>query len=404
MTSLQAAVTDVLNRDACTGCGLCTHLDSAITMELDKKGYLRPSYREAPAPIPDAERIFERGCPGVQVSAPALPEHGQPDRLLGPHVGIWQAWSTDEEIRLAGSSGGVLTALHAWLLAEGRAAQITGAAAGPRTPRRTVPVTIMTRDAALRAAGSRYAPVAALDNPDVLRTEVAVTGKPCEIAAWRSAAPALTGAETPLLLSFFCAGTPSQHATDTLLNELGIPVAASVDSLRYRGNGWPGNFTARSGELDVSVDYDQSWGRVLGPTTQWRCKICPDGVGQSADIVCADSWETDERGYPTFAEGAGLSALIARTALGRDAILAAEAAGVISLRPLTMSDLAKAQPLQVNRRRFLFARLLGSRLAGRRPPKFRGFHLLRLTARHPRQAIRVLRGTFRRVRAAGRTR
>src|SRR5690606_37961123 len=116
-------------------------------MELNEKGYLRPSLSEKTAPVPGAERIFQRGCPGVQVTAPAPPPDAKQDRLLGPYVGIWQAWSTDEEIRLAGSSGGVLTALHTWLLGEGHATQITGAAADARAPRRTVPVTITTRDA-----------------------------------------------------------------------------------------------------------------------------------------------------------------------------------------------------------------------------------------------------------------
>lgn len=400
MTGLQELIADVLDRDACAGCGLCPRLDAGITMRLDDRGYLRPIYEGPSAPREGAAELFARSCPGMRITAPPAPAGAEQDTLLGPNVGLWQAWATDAETRTAGSSGGVLTALHAWLLESGRAARITGAAAQPSSPRRTVPVTITTREQALAAAGSRYAPVGALDNPDVFRSDSAVAAKPCEVAALRSAAPQLVEGEAPLLLSFFCAGTPSQKATESLLTELGVSPDDHVDALRYRGNGWPGRFTARSGHLEVSADYDESWGRVLGPTTQWRCKICPDGVGQAADIVCADSWETDERGYPTFAEGDGISALIARTPRGRDVILAAVEAGVIAVRPLEGVKLRDAQPLQTARRRFLFARLLGSRLAGRRPPHYRGFALLRLTIARPREAIRVLRGTFRRVRAA----
>lgn len=396
MTVLQPAIAAVVARDACSGCGLCTRLDSGITMALDDRGYLRPSYTGPSAAIDDAERVFDRSCPGVVVRAGRTPAGGTRDPLLGAHVGAWQAWANDEEIRHAGSSGGALTALNTWLLSAGRATTLTGAAVDQRAPRRTVPVTIMTRAEALAAAGSRYAPVAALDNPAVLTAE-AVTGKPCEIAAFRQASPALRGDDEPLLLSFFCAGTPSQRATDTLLEELGVTADDEVDSLRYRGNGWPGRFLARSGDREVSADYDESWGKTLGPTTQWRCKICPDGVGESADVVCADSWETDERGYPTFTEGAGISALIARTARGREAVLAAADAGIITIRPLPLEHLVAAQPLQVSRRRFLFARLLGSRLAGRGTPTYRGFGLLSLTIRSPRQAVRMLRGTYRRV-------
>ncbi|MFB7251392.1 Coenzyme F420 hydrogenase/dehydrogenase, beta subunit C-terminal domain [Microbacterium sp. NPDC056234] len=398
MTALETQIRDVLRQDACTGCGLCARLDPGVRMELDDRGYLRPRVEGASTPIAGAEQIFERSCPGRTVDAPQRPEDATPHRLLGAHLGIWQAWATNDDIRAAGSSGGVLTAIHAWLVSQGRAATVTGAAGDPTGPRRTVPVTITTRADALAAAGSRYAPVGSLDNSDALRAGGIVTGKPCEIAALRRAAPDLIDGEPPLLLSFFCAGTPSQHATDRLLEDLGVAADEPVSALRYRGNGWPGRFSASAPGRTVSADYDESWGRTLGPTTQWRCKICPDGVGESADIVCADSWATDERGYPTFVEGDGVSALIARTPRGLAVVQDALAAGVIAARPLDIEQLASAQPLQVTRRRFLFARLAGARLAGRGTPRYRGFGLFGLTARAPRTAVRVLMGAYRRVR------
>lgn len=398
MTTLQREIDAVLARDSCTGCGMCAQLDSGISMALDGAGYLRPSPSGPSAPIDGAAEIFRRSCPGVRVHVPTPAPGATRDPLMGSALDVWRAWATDESMRLAGSSGGVLTALHAWLIAEGRAARIVGAAAG-NEPRRTVPVTIMSRGDALAAAGSRYAPVGVLANPDALGAD-AIVGKPCEIAAARRSSEDLVAGEPPLLLSFFCAGTPSQHATDALLTSLDIAVDDPVTALRYRGNGWPGRFTATSAQRTVSADYDESWGKTLGPATQWRCKMCPDGVGESADIVCADSWETDERGYPTFAEGAGMSALIVRTERGRRVIAEALRAGVIEVEPLKMSQLVAAQPLQVNRRRFLWARILGSRLAGRPTPSYRGFGLLRFALFAPRTALRTARGTYRRVKSA----
>lgn len=395
---LERAVADVLARNACSGCGLCTRLDSSLRMTVDADGYARPAFDGPSNPIPDAEAVFRRGCPGVVVRAPTPPAGATPDALLGAHLGIWNAWATDPEMRHAGSSGGVLTALHAWLVESGRAVRTTGAAMDAAQPRRSVPVTITTRDAALRASGSRYAPVAALDNDDALRAGSAVCGKPCEISALRQTAADLIDGEPPLMLSFFCAGTPSQHATEALLAQLGVSAQEHVADLRYRGRGWPGRFAAAAGDRVVSADYERSWGATLGPTTQWRCKVCVDGVGEAADIVAADSWESDAHGYPVFADGDGVSALIARTQRGRQTILDAAADGVIELEPLTATRLASAQPLQTNRRRFLRARLWGSLLAGRRPPSYPGFALLRLSMQAPRTALRALRGTFDRVR------
>jgi len=221
-------------------------------------------------------------------------------------------------------------------------------------------------------------------------------GKPCEVSALRR----LNADGNPLIMSFFCAGTPSARATDTLLRNLGVEDEANVDELWYRGRGWPGRFTARSRGTEVNADYESSWGSTLGPTTQWRCKICPDGVGESADIVAADYWTVDDRGYPVFIEGDGVSALIARTQTGLDTVLRAAAAGVIHLETIEMDSLDRVQPLQRERRRYLAARLLGSRLAGRSVPRYRGFSLLRLSLGEPKRALTVLRGAFSRVRRA----
>lgn len=395
MSTVREQVARVLQADACSGCGVCTLLDTGLSMQLNSAGYLRPTPIAPPAEVAGAARTFQRACPGRTVAA-QHPAGSVRHPLLGSYFGIWEAWAVDPEIRHRGSSGGALTAIQSWLIASGAVTQLATAAADPQRPTRTVPVRIVSREEALAAAGSRYAPVgvAAIATRDPRHV---VTAKPCEVSAVR----ALTGGrigETPLLLSFFCAGTPSQHATDQLVRYLGGPEPSKITELWYRGRGWPGRFTARFGGSSVSTDYDSSWGKALGPTTQWRCKMCPDGVGESADIAAADSWDSDDRGYPTFGEQEGRSALLARTERGLAVVLAAQAAGVIALRPLEPRQLADAQPLQTSRRRYLAARLWGSVLGARAVPRYRGFGLIRLASAHPREALRTFRGTYRRVR------
>lgn len=396
MKTVREQVAKVLAADACSGCGVCTTLDRGLVMELDDAGYVRPN---PTGPIDEADgaaRTFSRVCPGRQVVA-QRPTGSTRHPLLGSYFAVWEAWAVDPEIRHRASSGGALTAIQGWLLESGLATQVSTAAPDTARPVRTVPVRIMSKEEALASAGSRYAPVAVgqLATSDPAH---AITAKPCEVAAVRAMTG--TGGDAPILLSFFCAGTPSQHATEQLVRDLGGPEPDGITDLWYRGRGWPGRFTAVSAGGEVSTDYDSSWGRALGPTTQWRCKICPDGVGESADIAAADSWETDDRGYPTFGEREGRSALIARTERGLAIIRAAQAAGVIGLRPLDPEQLAGAQPLQTSRRQYLAARLWGARLGGRAVPRYRGFRLFRLSAEHPRLALRTLRGTLRRLRAA----
>jgi len=316
--------------------------------------------------------------------------------LLGPHLGVWRAWAADPDVRFAGSSGGVLTALASWLRTTGQVDTVT-AAAPDADPRRTISVQITTRDEALASAGSRYAPCATAGAPEVLEPRSAVVVKPCEASALR----ALSGPDGPLLLSFFCAGTPSQHATDSLLDRLGVAPDVPLATLRYRGHGWPGRFIAQSvAGQEVSTSYEESWGRHLGPTVQWRCKICADGVGEASDLTAADIWRADERGYPDFTEGDGASALIARTARGADIVRRAVAEGVLVAEPLDLAELVAVQPAQRQRRTTLLGRLVGAALAGRRLPRYRGFGLITLALGDPRATVRTARGAFRRARAA----
>ena len=134
---------------------------------------------------------------------------------------------------------------------------------------------------------------------------------------------------------------------------------------------------------------------------QWRCKLCVDGVGESADIAAGDLWHSDERGYPSFTEADGESALVARTTRGLELVLRAAEAGVVVLEPVDAALVGSVQPLQRRRRETLLGRLVGTRLAGRTTPRYRGFGLLRLALAHPRETVRTARGTFRRVRSGG---
>jgi coenzyme F420 hydrogenase subunit beta len=371
-------------------------------MEIDPDGFRRPVRRaDSAQQRPGAARLFAQVCPGRRVSS-SRPPGSVRHPMLGPLVGVWEAWAAEPEMRYRGSSGGVLTALAAWLTEIGEVTELIGAAAERSDPRRTVSVSITDRDSALRAAGSRYAPVSVLAHANALQPGTGLIGKPCEASAARALLtllPARDDARSPVLLSFFCAGTPSQRATEQLVGDLGLAAQVPLRRLWYRGRGWPGRFTAEATDgRRVSASYDESWGRTLGPAVQWRCKICPDGVGESSDISAADYWDTDDRGYPTFTEDEGRSAVLARTARGQELLERAFAAGVLIGRPLDPERLAMVQPLQVTRRTRLIGRLLGSILAGRPVPRYRSFGLLRLGWSEAADTVRTAVGTYRRVR------
>jgi len=256
--------------------------------------------------------------------------------------------------------------------------------------------------AVIAAAGSRYAPSAPLAG---LAAQVAsgqrfaFVGKPCDAAALRVMTlrdPAVAAA-FPVILSFFCAGVPSHAGGRAVLSALGTDLAQTA-RFRFRGNGWPGQATATDHDgQDRAMSYHDSWGKILSKHVQHRCKICADGTGVAADIVCADAWESDAAGYPVFAEADGISLIVARTALGADLIAAARHAGQLETQPFDITTLAAIQPGQRERRRALLARLTALRLLGRPVPHYTGLQIGAAARQNPlRRNIKNFLGTLRR--------
>jgi len=398
---LGRAVRRVVEADACTGCGVCSLVSDRIRMDLDRAGFLRPTVTASgDAHLGERDREeamrFRRSCPGVSIRASG--RSSAVDPVFGPYTDAWQGWAIDPDLRQAGSSGGVLSALSAWLIESGRSTAVGAVQMSPSRPTTTTPLRLMRKEDVLEAAGSRYAPGSATVPGD---DSAAFVGKPCEVAG-RTQLTDLRGEERPLLLSFFCAGTPGQRATDGLVRELGAH-PASVRSLRYRGNGWPGEFEVVDADgVPHTMPYAQAWGKRLGRQLQSACKLCAVGTGEHADIAVGDYWAADADGYPIFTDGDGNSVVIARTRRGADLLVAAAAEGVLHLEPIDLRSAAQVQPLQTARRLTLPGRLLGRWLARGRVPRYRGYGLVRGFVEHPVANTRAMAGMFLRLAGARR--
>lgn len=399
-TPSSAALALVAAGDLCAGCGLCAGLaPEAVAMAPDARGFLRPVQSAPLSPVQEA--AIEASCPGLGQSArPAKP--GQ-EVLWGPFEQMKTGFSTDPALRHAGASGGALSALAAHLLEAGRVDAVVQIEADPEAPTGNRTRISTTRAEILAAAGSRYAPSAPLAGLAELRASglrYAFIGKPCDAAALRAASardPALAHA-FPVVLSFFCGGVPGARGAEELLAAMGAP-ADQVESFRYRGNGWPGRAVARLRDGTTrDMSYHEAWGGVLSRHVQHRCKICADGTGVAADLVCADAWEADARGYPILDEAPGQSLIVARTSLGAELLAAAEAAGAVQTAPFDVARLAAIQPGQRDRRRALFARLAALKLILRPVPRYEGLNLRACARQNPLWLnIRNFAGTLRRA-------
>lgn len=384
------ALAHVIRGDLCAGCGLCAGIaPQHIALSDVAPGFPRP--RQVASLTAAEEAVIATACPGLgQRVEPA----GRPDDVLwGPWVEAATGWSTDPALRHAGASGGGISGLLLHLLESGRVDAVVQIAADRTVPHANVTVITTGREGILASAGSRYAPsspLAGLSDWLADGRRFAFVGKPCDVAALRAlvARDAAVARAFPVILSFFCAGVPSRAGGEAVLAALGA-TPDEVATFRFRGNGWPGRATAvlKDG-TERSMSYAESWGGILSRHVQHRCRICADGTGTAADLVCADAWEADAQGYPRFDEAAGISLILARTPLGAEILAGARAAGALETRPFDMAGLAPIQPGQRERRRAVLARLAGLWVLRRPIPRYEGLHL-RAAARQAPVAKRL---------------
>lgn len=379
------ALQRIAKGDLCAGCGACAAIaPDAIRMDYSKDGYLRPVQRGSVTAAQD-DRIATV-CPGLGETVEA---GDRPDPVLwGPYRSMTVGHAADAKVRFAGSSGGVLSAIAAALIENGTVDAVVQIAPHPDIPTANLTVVSHTSAEIVAAAGSRYAPSAPVAEVAALAgtgRRHAFIGKPCDIVAMRgmiATDPALEQT-FPVLLSFFCAGVPSLHGSDQVLQALGTSRDAT-QAFRYRGNGWPGRAVATDAEgRERAMSYHDSWGKILSRHVQHRCKICADGTGVLADIVCADAWECDDAGYPLFEEAEGESLIVARTDLGEDLVARIAGTGHIARAPFDPARLTLIQPGQRERRRALAARLAALRLCLRPVPDYRGLQILAAARQNP---------------------
>lgn len=371
-------VTSVVRDGLCTGCGLCEAIAPTGVIRVDEcaDGYFRPVVSEENLPD-DWATMFKSTCPGIAVEHTRIPKNYH--HLWGPLVGTRTGYARNEELRRLGSSGGAISAIAAYLLEKGMIRYVAQIAVNRSDPFRNELQLSENFADVLNACGSRYSPSAPLRT---LRTLLdrgepfAFVGKPCDIAALEryGAYDPRVAALVRYKLSFMCAGIPSTLATDRLLEKMGTR-RSEVTSFRYRGDGWPGMARAVTHEGRIlEMDYATSWGTILNRHLQFRCKVCPDGTGEFADIVGADAWYGKD-GYPDFSEKDGRSLILTRSSRGEALIVNMIQDGHLQAEFEPIENLALIQPYQASRKAAVVSRLAAMAVCGRRIPRFRGLML-----------------------------
>lgn len=363
MTRQPVSLREVVEHGLCIGCGLCEALGpERWRMTMTAEGRLRP----APVAEEDAgkDTAILACCPGVVAEASA--DGDKHDAVWGRYSHMGEAWAGDPDIRYRAATGGVLTALGVHLLRSGKARFILHCAADPERPMRSRWVMSGTPEEVSARAGSRYGPsdtLAGLEAALARGEPFAIIAKPCDAGAVRARAKADPRIDALLVavLVMVCGGASDLGKSWMLLDELGLR-EEEVSLFRYRGYGNPG--PARVETKDGRAferSYDELWGDEAGWRIQTRCKLCPDAIGEAADVAAADIWPNAQ----PEGEDEGFNGIITRSATGQRLMEEAVAAGDLVLgADHTPRDYDHFQPHQLRKKRAMAARLRGLSAAG----------------------------------------
>ena len=329
----------IVEQGLCIGCGLCQSVAGKDRVRVTKtlNGYLAPVV-EGELDHETVDRIYAV-CPGTRVEG--LPEQlveadTIQDNVWGPWRRMVRAWAGDPAVRFEGSTGGVLTALGTYLLSSKRVDFILHVKTSSTEPSFGERALSFTEADVIEAAGSRYGPAAPLiDVDEVLdrNQPFAFIGKPCDISALRNYAKQDERVDelVKYWLTLVCGGYGTPQGTVAFYKRMGID-PDEVTGLRYRGRGCPGPTRVETGGKAREFHYIDYWGE---DETTWqlpfRCKICPDAIGEAADVAALDTWIGGSPTREGSVDDPGTNAIIARTRVGEELIAAAAADGALTL-------------------------------------------------------------------------
>ncbi len=362
----------IVDTGLCIGCGLCQSVagPNQILIERAANGYEYPVAREA-LDHESVDRIYDT-CPGVRIDGlPKEQGQGDPiDPVWGTYRRVTRAYAADPAIRHIGSTGGVLTALGIYLLESSRVDFILHVKASRDYPIGGQQQISRSRKEVLDAAGSRYGPAAPLiDLPELLNRgqRFAFIGKPCDVSALRSYArhDPRVDALCQYFLTLVCGGYGQPQDTFEFIRSMGLDPDEVID-FRYRGYGCPGATRAETHDGQVvEKNYLDFWGEDENSwSLPFRCKICPDAIGESADLAVSDTWLGGSPAWKGQEDDPGTNAIVVRTNTGDELLESALQHGVLAIeRNIDIREMDVYQPHQVDKKYAAWGRHAGLRAA-----------------------------------------
>jgi coenzyme F420 hydrogenase subunit beta len=289
------------------------------------------------------DELFWVACPGKGVDYPALYRAhygGFPDDWrLGNVAGLWVGHAAAPDVRRAGASGGVTTAVLIHLLETNRIDGAVVVRQGTPTPAEASWVIARTAEEILACAQSVYVPVSVLDSLRhfVPGERYAMTCLPDQSAALRVLQHGgfARAQQVRYVLGLYTGTALDERAIRALLRINGVRDDDAITSLEWRAGEWPGHIhiqTSSGREIRTKKVYYN----YLIPFYVTQASLqSMDFANEFADLSVGDAWS------PKYEKlGQGFSVLVARVPEMKSIVDEMLAAGKIVLESTTPSAAA----------------------------------------------------------------
>ncbi len=328
---------DVISRGLCTGCGTCAGVCPSELEMVYGDHELGPVLR---GECIDCSLCYDC-CPGKDIPFPELEQkvYGRKAERAREPLGIYRTclagYARDKEIRQAGTSGGVASALLICAIESGLIDVAMVGEMNHDFPWRTQPLVASGREEVLRAAKTKSQVVAT--NASIAEalgrgSRIGHVGLGCHVHALRKLQTSYATHKMSRALSFslglFCFTNYYTIAAELLILER-TPVKSldEVAKMEYRDGKPRGNFSVTDKQGRVfTIPGGESHTFLRSCFQRDRCKMCLDWCNELADISLGDYWGPAVAGQDMTQ---GWSTIIVRTESGERLLREAESRGYL---------------------------------------------------------------------------
>jgi len=340
---------EIISKGLCNGCGTCYAVcpQNAIEIVPDERLGIFTAVMN-PAECSDCGKC-EQVCHSYDT---LVRGNFLKDGLTGSYRQVFSGYSTDDRVRCAASSGGVITSLLHYLMEKKEISGCILVRPSGNTALLHEPFISMDNRDINTYTGTRYFPIPVnriLCELKKREGKFVIIGTPCQIHSVRLAErndPQLQS-RIYLRISVFCGGTPNINAHRYYMQQHGID-EKQVRSI-CRCQGWPGYnvFQCGGNNLFRISKRPEKWIHRVYHTIAFfplflvkRCLLCNDRFGASSDISVGDAW------LERFSDDQkGTSLIISRSERADDLLLRMKKEKFLELGPVTGEELIASQKI-----------------------------------------------------------